>query len=134
MSSTKWQDCKPRIYRALALWLGLPFLGALYGLWVSHTGFGIPCLFYAVTGLKCPGCGITHMALCLMHGDLGGAYSKNPMVLMLLPVLLALLLRLTFRYVKTGSRQLTTWENRIVIGMVILLIGFGVLRNLKFFA
>ena len=101
---------------------------------VSRIGFGIPCLFRLVTGLRCPGCGVTHMALCLLRGDLSGAFYENPMVLMLLPIGLILAIRLTYRDLKTGSRRLTKWENRAVIGMIVLLIGFGVARNLKIYA
>ena len=134
MSLTKWPDCKPRVYRALALWLGLPLLGICYGLLVSRIGFGIPCVFRLVTGLKCPGCGVTHMALCLLRGDLSGAFYENPVVLMLLPIGLILAIRLTYRYLKTGGKRLTKWENRVVIAMIVLLIGFGIARNLKYFA
>lgn len=134
MSLTKWPDCNRRIFRVLALWLGLPLLGICYGMLVSRIGFGIPCVFRLITGLKCPGCGVTHMALCLMQRDLRGAFYENPVVLMLLPIGLILAIRLTYRYLKTGSKCLTKWENRVVIAMIVLLIGFGIARNLKFFA
>ena len=134
MSLTKWQDCNRRFVRALAWWLGLLTAGICYGAVVSKIGFGIPCLFRLITGLQCPGCGITHMALCLMHGDLSGAFHANAMVLTLLPVGGILAAKVTLRYLKTGNRQLTRWENRTVIGMIVLLIGFGVVRNLEFFS
>lgn len=134
MSLTKWPDCKPRVYRALTLWIGLPLLGICYGLLVSRIGFGIPCVFRLITGLKCPGCGVTHMALCLLQGDLSGAFYENPAVLMLLPAGMILAIRLTYRYLRTGSKKLTKWENRMIIGMIVLLIGFGIARNLKIFA
>ena len=134
MSLTKWPDCNRRIVRVLALWIGLPLLGICYGLLVSRIGFGIPCLFRLITGLKCPGCGVTHMALCLLRGDLSGAFYENPVVLMLLPIGLILTIRLTCRYLKTGSKCLTKWENRAVIGMIVLLVAFGIARNLKIFA
>lgn len=134
MSLTKWPDCNRRIVRVLALWLGLPLLGICYGMLVSRIGFGIPCVFRLITGLKCPGCGVTHMALCLLRGDLSGAFYENPVVLMLLPIGLILAIRLTCRHLKTGSKRLTKWENRVVIGMIVLLVAFGIARNLKIFA
>ncbi len=134
MSLIKWPDCNRRIVRALALWIGFPLLGICYGMLVRRIGFGIPCVFRLVTGLKCPGCGVTHMALCLMRGDLSGAFYENPVVLILLPIGLILAIRLTYRYLRTGSKRLTRWENRMVIGMIVLLIGFGIARNLKYYA
>ncbi len=134
MNSTKWQDCKPRLLQVLALWLGLLALGLCYGAAVSRIGFGFPCVFRSMTGLLCPGCGVTHMALCLLHGDILGAFSANPMVLLLLPVLLILAVRITWRYLVSGQKRLALWENRVIIGMIVLLIGFGLVRNLVFFS
>ena len=134
MSLTKWQDCNRRLFRVLAWWMGLLTAGICYGAAVSKLGFGIPCLFRLATGLQCPGCGITHLALCLMHGDLSGAFHSNAMVLTLLPIGMILAAKVTLRYLKTGSKRPTKWENRAVIGMIVLLIGFGVARNLKIYA
>lgn len=134
MSLTKWQGCNRRLLRALAWWLGLLAVGICYGAVVSKIGWGIPCLFRLITGLKCPGCGITHMALCLLHGDLSGAFHANAMVLALLPIGIIMAVKITLRCVKTGSKQLTRWENRTVIAMIVLLLVFGAARNLKFFA
>lgn len=43
--------------------------GIIYYLLIRYTDFSIPCLFYRITHLKCPGCGITHMIyeLSLFH-------------------------------------------------------------------
>ena len=40
----------------------------------------ILCPFQALTGLPCPGCGMTHAFLALGRLDLSGAYSYNPLV------------------------------------------------------
>ena len=134
MSLTRSQHCNHRLFRALALWLGLLIGGIVYGAVVSGLGFGIPCLFRTITGLKCPGCGVTHMALCLLKGDLSGAFHANPMVLTLLPIGLILAVRLTCRYIKSGSKRLSRRENRMIIAMIVLLVAFGVVRNLRFFS
>ncbi|MEI7527712.1 MAG: DUF2752 domain-containing protein [Elusimicrobiota bacterium] len=38
------------------------------------------CPFKALTGLPCPGCGMTHAFLALGRLDLAGAYAWNPLV------------------------------------------------------
>ena len=38
------------------------------------------CPFRALTGLLCPGCGITHAFLSLGRLDFAGAYAANPIV------------------------------------------------------
>ncbi|MDO8804941.1 MAG: DUF2752 domain-containing protein [Elusimicrobiota bacterium] len=40
----------------------------------------ILCPFRALTGLPCPGCGMTHAFLALGRLDFAGAYSFNPLV------------------------------------------------------
>ncbi len=130
MSSTKWRVCKPRLFRVLLVWCGLVTAGLSYALFWAKTGIGIPCVFRLITGLKCPGCGVSHMALCLLHGDLTGAWSANPVVLCLMPVLLFLLLRVSVRYIQGLGKRLTPWEDRLAICLAVLLAGFGIFRNI----
>ena len=44
----------------------------IYTVFVSNTGTGFPCLFRYFTHLQCPGCGVTHMLLELLHGNFVG--------------------------------------------------------------
>lgn len=46
-----------------------------------------PCLFHALTGLYCPGCGSTRALHALLHGDLAQAMAMNPLLVVALPVL-----------------------------------------------
>jgi hypothetical protein len=63
---------------AVALWLrpydefGRP---ALMG---THQQMGLPpCVFYTLTGLPCPSCGMTTSFALLMHGDPGNSLRAN---------------------------------------------------------
>jgi len=42
--------------------------GLFYGYVLLPAGVRIPCLFYEVTGMRCPGCGVTALCLDLLHG------------------------------------------------------------------
>jgi Protein of unknown function (DUF2752) len=45
--------------------------------------FGLPwpkCWFRQLTGLPCPTCGATRSVLSLVHGNLGGAIDRNPLL------------------------------------------------------
>ena len=53
-------------------------VGVLYTFLILHTPFRIPCLFREVTGLQCPGCGTSRMALALMRFDIPAAFAYNP--------------------------------------------------------
>jgi hypothetical protein len=51
---------------------------------------GPPCLVTLVLGDWCAGCGITHAAIDLLHGDVAGAWAHNRLSLLVLPLLLLL--------------------------------------------
>ena len=44
------------------------------------TGRALPpsCLFRRLTGIGCPGCGLTRCFICLVHGDVSRAWTFNP--------------------------------------------------------
>jgi hypothetical protein len=44
------------------------------------------CLFHRMTGLDCPGCGMTRAAHATLHGDLAAAFRFNPLGMVLLPL------------------------------------------------
>ena len=48
------------------------------------------CLFHRLTGLDCPGCGMTRAFLRLAHGDVAGAWHLHPFSIPLLLFMLAL--------------------------------------------
>ena len=41
------------------------------------------CTFHALTGLDCPGCGMTRAAYLLMHGHPGLALQQNPFIVVI---------------------------------------------------
>jgi hypothetical protein len=51
----------------------------------AHSPFP-PCLFHAVTGLYCPGCGTTRALHALVHGNLPQAMAMNPLAVLLLAI------------------------------------------------
>lgn len=131
MSLTRLRTSKARLIRVLCVWSGLLLLGIGYALFAVKLG-GLPCVFRLVTGWKCPGCGVTHMCLALLRGDWAAAFRENGMVLCMLPVLAALLIHQSVRYVRLGTLRLLPWEEGLTWGLVALLVLFGVGRNLLF--
>ena len=43
------------------------------------------CIFHELTGLHCPGCGITRALHAMLHGRFGEAFGQNPLVVLCLP-------------------------------------------------
>ena len=51
------------------------------------------CLFYALTGLPCPGCGLTRSFVCISHGHWRESLHWHPLGLVIYGVFLLLWLR-----------------------------------------
>ncbi|SFN27780.1 Protein of unknown function [Dokdonella immobilis] len=83
-----------------------------------------PCPFHALTHLYCPGCGTTRALHALMHGHLGLALGMNPLAVMAVPLIPAILLRPHF----PGQK----WLARLADARLWLpaVLAFTVFRNL----
>lgn len=70
-----------RRYRNLLLGAAGVCAAAVIFYVLAQKNIGIPCLFYELTGLQCPGCGNSRAALALARLDLPAAFCYNPMFL-----------------------------------------------------
>ena len=120
---------KARLRKTLILYASIVFVGIIYAIICSKLGFGIPCLFRKVTGLMCPGCGISRMCLALLKLDFHTAFESNPMVLILSPLLIAVFADVTVEYIKTGSSRAKGWTTVVSYVIITALLVFGVVRN-----
>ena len=121
---------KARLKKLLLYMMLLGMAGLLYGIFVSYTGLAIPCLFRKVTGLLCPGCGVTGMCVALLHLDWRGAFSCHPVLFVLLLPLTAVSICGAAGYVQNGRFRFARWQNLILYVSVAALVIFGVVRNL----
>ncbi|GGN82675.1 hypothetical protein GCM10010112_60310 [Actinoplanes lobatus] len=46
----------------------------------ARTGLGLPCLLRTLTGVPCPGCGMTTAAVALVRGQVETAFQANPLI------------------------------------------------------
>ncbi len=104
-------------------------VGLGYMLFVQFIGWGIPCVFYLLTGLDCPGCGISRMFMALAAGDILLAARSNILVLCLLPFGLVLIAYKACQYVRTGQTPMGKAEQIFYIVAFVLCITFFILRN-----
>jgi hypothetical protein len=89
-----------------------------------------PCVLYATTGLKCPGCGGLRATHQLLHGHLAAAWTLNPLAVLLVPFYCLLACHVGLGLVRghglgfSSPRPAVLW---LGLGGITL---FGILRNL----
>jgi hypothetical protein len=99
----------------------------------TTAGFFPACPFHELTGLNCPGCGLTRGFHALFHGDILTALHFNallPVYFLFFVYLFASLASIAFR-----GRGLTLQplSPRAVYGFLALTLVFAVIRNLPFY-
>lgn len=90
-------------------------------------GVAIPCIFYKITGLYCPGCGITRMCLSLLKGEIYQAFRFNPIIFIDVPlIVIFLIIEKCFK----NNKNIKKITNILFIILLIITIMFGILRNI----
>ena len=129
-------DCYRLLFNPFATWGSLAML-----LLVSHLppdGAGVPvCLFRAMTGLPCPGCGLTRALSSLIQGHPAAAFSYHPFAFLVLPLFAMLA---THNFLPLAARQrlqaFCGEHDRLVRrgyhGFIYTFVAFGVVRMLAY--
>lgn len=107
--------------------------GILFYRRIYINGNGLRCILYDLTGLYCPGCGMGRASLSLLHGDFIGAMKNNPFILLLILIGIYILVRLA-DWAITGQNHIDRYiPPKLLIGIFVVLIIYGVLRNIPCF-
>lgn len=103
----------------------------LYYFLNQRYSFSIPCLFHEITGLYCPGCGITRLLFSLLQLDFLNAFKSNPLIFVLIVLYIGyLLLKIVLKITKNKEITIPNYVYYILLVIVIL---FGVVRNIPGF-
>ncbi len=120
-----------KLLKRILIYVGIFFICIAYLLWVRKTHLGIPCLFYLITGWKCPGCGITRMCYHIFFLEFREAYEANAYLCVTLPFLIVMSVKEIVRRKTHGKVSVV---NQMVLYLYIAgLLIFGVLRNIYCF-
>ena len=114
----------------------MPVVIISYFVFAITTGMYISCPFRSLTGLRCPGCGVTHLVLNLIRGRFFAAFSCNPIVFVLLVYSIVIWslarirqLKLQHRFLHIIDRLLSLhYEHRYILCLIIVI--WGILRNI----
>ncbi len=97
--------------------------------------FAIPCPIKKITGLYCPGCGITRCLFALLEGNIPKAFRANQLVFILLPFLIAYFIYYIYLYIAakkdTILKKIPTFYYIILL---IIVLAYGILRNIEYFS
>lgn len=124
------KEQKNRLIKLLAGIAMVILAGLLYYAIVRILGFGIPCPFRAITGLLCPGCGTSRLAVALLQLDFKEAFLVQPVVFVFLLPLAVCFAKMGVDYVKTGEKTLSLWQNIIVYSAIVCLILYCIYTNI----
>lgn len=116
-----------RIFLACVLGAGL--VSCLFGLAPESMAL-LPCPLHLVTGLECPGCGMTRACIALCRGALVDALHYNPISIFLFLLAAAFALapgrtRRNWVRLAPGTRRITKWA---ALAAVLV---FWICRNLR---
>lgn len=122
------------------LWGGILLLltgGAFLVRWTgfSLTGVLPPCIFHALTGMDCPGCGTTRMTEAILRGEFGEAFVLNPLMFLVFAALAMLYLWFFVRTFLPGWKPLKIRINAPALAaFTAVLLIYWVLRNTSWYA
>jgi hypothetical protein len=90
------------------------------------------CPLHALTGLSCPLCGSLRAVDELVRGHVATAFGDNALLVAALPIVAALWLAALVGFDSGAAPR--RWSPAVKVGLVAVLVGFGVVRNLPFAA
>ena len=110
--------------------------GILYAVLYLFTPIRFHCPLRYVTGkvihggITCPGCGVTRMLIAELRGDIKAAFAANQAVFILQPFLYFLIFRQIIGYINEKEVRYTLLERVLMFITLIILLLFGIIRNL----
>ena len=126
---------KNRIFKLISILFLLIILFFVYIFLYNNYQLNIPCYFSLVTGLDCPGCGITRMVLSILILDFYQAFRYNPLVFIYMPFIIAYIVYKIYIYIYDKENKIiNNIPNKYICIVLIVTILYGILRNIEIFS
>ena len=121
---------KQRLYKLTKGYALIFAAGLLYALLFSEFNIKIPCIFNTITGYLCPACGISRMCVSILKFEFIEAFYYNRLVFLLIPLFCFFIVKWSYDYVKKGKITKSKTEKIILWTVIVLLVIFGIVRNI----
>ena len=98
---------------------------ALAGIYIRFSGqafeavYFLPCVFKGVTGMPCPGCGMTRACLAILQGEFSTAWRYHPFSFLLIG--LSILIVFQPEYTQETWVAISLIKQKIIVSTLILL-------------
>jgi peptidoglycan/LPS O-acetylase OafA/YrhL len=99
-----------------------------YFVCLNFPKFVIKCVFKEITGLRCPGCGVTRMLVSFMSLDFYEGFKYNIFLTITLPFVVYVIIYGCYVYIT--DRKWGKFFNTSCCVYVILLVLWGIVRNI----
>ena len=127
------QNGKMRI--ALVLCAGaVCAVGALYLYHHDPYSYPLPCIFYLLTGLYCPGCGAGRACYSILHLRFKDAFAYNPLMTILIPLICLYIAARLIDWMVTGGNHVDKRISvKLLAWILVIVFVYGALRNIPVF-
>lgn len=89
----------------------------------------LPCWMHELTGILCPGCGLTRATYSILNLNFKEAFSYNALSFVVMPLLGVIVIGYIY-YLFTGKKLIVNIKKRYYISAVIIVLAFTIYRNI----
>lgn len=102
---------------------------------MKHFNIGIPCIYYKLSGLYCPGCGMTRATFSLLQLDFYQAFRYNAFSIIMLPLMGLYIIGGIYAWLFNKTNFMyDKIPPAIWILLIISMLLYGILRNVPQFS
>lgn len=98
----------------------------------EENSFYPKCIFYSITGYKCPGCGTQRSLHYLLNGDIASAFKSNALIMTAIPFMIYGTAVSIFKNSNEKCKKLyrVSFSIPVIATIVVITVLFTVFRNI----